>query len=280
MPANAANIRFQGVDGRGRQELIRDPRNGGVAVVRIEDPSGGAEGYTFDILWGSGYGNYTQDRRPQYEGPPQRAAQPQYGGAPQYGGPPQYGGAPQYGGPPQYGGSPVVRGSFTADDAVRVCRNDIRERAAQRFGTPYLSFENMRMDDNPGRRDWVVGTFTLRRDRQLHQFACSVDFESGRVRSAQIDPVGGRIGSGSADRSYSVRDSIQNCEHEVGDRVRQRGLGNVEFGRVNVDDRRGRNDWVVGNVRGDREYRSESFDFSCQVDLRTGGVRTVDLIRR
>src|SRR5258707_988226 len=33
MPANPANFRFQGVDGRGSQELVRDPRNGGGAVV-------------------------------------------------------------------------------------------------------------------------------------------------------------------------------------------------------------------------------------------------------
>src|SRR5437867_5551367 len=91
LPANPADFRFIGIDGRGRQELIRDPRNGGVAVVRIEDPSGGAGGYTFDILWGGGYGNNTQDRRPQYGGPP-----PQYGAPPQSGGPP-----PQYGAPPQ-----------------------------------------------------------------------------------------------------------------------------------------------------------------------------------
>src|SRR5216683_1589859 len=109
LPANPVDFRFHGIDGRGRQELIRDPRNGGVAVVRIEDPSGGAEGYTFEILWGGGYGNNTQDRRPQYGGPP-----PQYGGPPtQYGGPP-----PQYGTPSQYGAPPVDRGGwFSADDA-------------------------------------------------------------------------------------------------------------------------------------------------------------------
>src|SRR5205809_1425200 len=54
MPANVGNFRFAGVDGRGRQDLIRDPRNGGVAVVQIEDQQGGAEGYTFDIEWGNG----------------------------------------------------------------------------------------------------------------------------------------------------------------------------------------------------------------------------------
>src|SRR3981081_3758737 len=49
MPLNPANCRFAGVDGRGHQELVRDPRNGGVAKIRIEDAGGGAEGYTFDL---------------------------------------------------------------------------------------------------------------------------------------------------------------------------------------------------------------------------------------
>src|SRR5438552_926605 len=48
LPSNPGEFRFAGVDGRGRQELVRDPRNGGVAVVRIEDREGGSEGYTFD----------------------------------------------------------------------------------------------------------------------------------------------------------------------------------------------------------------------------------------
>jgi hypothetical protein len=64
MPANPANFRFEGVDGRGKQQLVRDPRNGGPAVVRIEDPSGGSEGYTFRFMWNGGGGAYTQDRGP------------------------------------------------------------------------------------------------------------------------------------------------------------------------------------------------------------------------
>src|SRR5437899_3111456 len=38
LPPNPVDFRFAGVDGRGRQQLVQDPRNGGVAVVRIEDP--------------------------------------------------------------------------------------------------------------------------------------------------------------------------------------------------------------------------------------------------
>ena len=56
MPPNPVEFRFAGVDGRGRQELIRDPRSGGGAIVRIEDPDSGSEAYTFDLFWGgNGY---------------------------------------------------------------------------------------------------------------------------------------------------------------------------------------------------------------------------------
>jgi hypothetical protein len=61
LPPNPQGFRFTGVDGRGRQTLLRDPSsNRGVAVVRIEDPQGGHEGYTFDIEWG-GEGGFRGD---------------------------------------------------------------------------------------------------------------------------------------------------------------------------------------------------------------------------
>src|SRR5438445_9133832 len=46
LPANPNDFRFQGIDGRGSQRLVRDPRNNrGTAVVRIDDPKGGSEGF-------------------------------------------------------------------------------------------------------------------------------------------------------------------------------------------------------------------------------------------
>lgn len=52
LPPNPAEFRFRGQDGRGRQTLLREPgQNRGVAVVRIEDADGGAEGYKFDLEW-------------------------------------------------------------------------------------------------------------------------------------------------------------------------------------------------------------------------------------
>ena len=74
MPPNPADFRFAGVDGRGRQTLVRDPRNGGVAVVRIEDSQNGSEGYTFDIFWANGLdgGNRTQAYPPPQRQPDSR----------------------------------------------------------------------------------------------------------------------------------------------------------------------------------------------------------------
>jgi len=56
MPLNPAGFRFRGIDGRGRQELLRDPGRGGAALVRIEDPRSGGEGYTFDLEWRGAFG--------------------------------------------------------------------------------------------------------------------------------------------------------------------------------------------------------------------------------
>lgn len=51
MPRNPYEFRFRGIDGRGRQMLLREPGRNGIAVVRIEDPRSGREGYTFDLEW-------------------------------------------------------------------------------------------------------------------------------------------------------------------------------------------------------------------------------------
>ena len=73
MPRNMREFKFSGIDGRGRQNLVADPRgNGGIAVVRLDDPDNGSEGYTFDLEWkggdnsynsnnGNGYGNNGND---------------------------------------------------------------------------------------------------------------------------------------------------------------------------------------------------------------------------
>ncbi|MBC8166746.1 MAG: hypothetical protein H7Y20_12865, partial [Bryobacteraceae bacterium] len=58
IPRNPSDFRFRGIDGRGQVSLAQDPRsNRGIAVVRIDDPKGGSEGYTFDLEWTGGSNN-------------------------------------------------------------------------------------------------------------------------------------------------------------------------------------------------------------------------------
>jgi hypothetical protein len=218
MPANPANFRFSGVDGRGRQELVRDPRNGGVAVVQIEDKDGGAEGYTFDINWDS--------RQPNSGGNPNTGMAPA-GGQPNYqdrnrsypnaanppANPPNYqdreqrspGNPPVYSDPdrnrnrsewqyrPNYRDSDYYRRyhhAFGVDEAVRVCQQAVLTQASRRFRSNDIHFHRTAIDDNPGREDWVTGTLDIHRGPRDERFgfSCSVDFDSGRVRSAVVDP--------------------------------------------------------------------------------------------
>ena len=157
LPRNPADFSFSGIDGRGRQILVRDPRNNrGVAVVRIEDPKGGREGYTFDIEWrdfasgGGGGGGFGR-----YDGGDRRRDDSSY---------------------------------RSTDRAISICRDAVRERAEREYGYRDLDFGRIGLDDNPGRRDWITGTFRGHRGylREDFEFACAVDFNNGRVRSLEV----------------------------------------------------------------------------------------------
>lgn len=51
IPPNA-NVRFIAENGRGRQEMVRQGRDGGAVVVHIEDPESGVGEYRFRLTWG------------------------------------------------------------------------------------------------------------------------------------------------------------------------------------------------------------------------------------
>jgi hypothetical protein len=238
LPQNPPDFRFRGVDGRGRQELVRAP-GGGPAVIRISDPSGGAEAYTFEIAWGAPF-------RQQQQQPP----------------------------PP-----PVVTRRFSGDQAVMTCRDEVFRQAADRFGTRDIDFRRINMDDNPGRNDWVIGQIDVRfRDgrREAYSFSCSVNFDNGRVRNVDIQ----RFEERRRPEDTTGR-AIESCRRGVTDRIVNDGFNQPRVSSINVDDRPGRNDWVVGRATGlGRAGRTEYFEFSCSVDLGDGDLRSVDVTRR
>lgn len=246
LPPEAADFRFRGIDGRGRQTLVRDPREGGGAVIRIEDPQGGSDRYAFEITWRGGFGPDTRNGDP---------------------------------------GGRFDRGGrrFTTEQAVSACQQSVRQQAAQRFRTNDINFRQTNIDDQPGRADWVVGTLEARRPGapdQVFKFSCSVDFATGQIRSADIQPFYSEGGGRPDVRPEMNRAAFDNCRRAVSDRVGRDGYGRLEFGDVRIDDRPGRSDWITGDFRAVGRYGPESFRFSCNVNLRDGDVRSVDVTTR
>lgn len=269
MPANPSSFRFTGVDGRGSQELVRGPQSGGVAVVRIQDPEGGASGYAFELTWGDGdRQNHSNASDRGYSGEGRGDYQRQ---------PPSPDGGPD-------GRDGPDRQRFTTEQAARVCQDAVRQQASNRFQNANIAFRTTRLDNNPGREDWVTGLLDVRRGYErdeTYRFSCSVDFDSGEVRSAQLDPIEhGSYMPGYGDaRASSGKAAMESCEKSVEDSIRQKGYQHVDFLSINVDDRPGRINSVVGTARADVRSRSDSFRFSCAVDLRDGDVQGIDVRR-
>jgi hypothetical protein len=94
---------------------------------------------------------------------------------------------------PNYRGSDYYRRyghGFGVDEAVRICQQSVLTQASRRFRTNDIHFHRTAIDESPGRDDWVTGTLDIHRGSREERFgfACSVDFDNGRVRSAEIDP--------------------------------------------------------------------------------------------
>lgn len=162
MPRNPANFKFNGVDGHGTQQLIRQPGgNGGVAVVQITDNGRGREGYTFDIEWNGGSDAPVGYAPSGAAGSGDRDHDRNWDSDPNWG-----------------------RGrDFTVDRARDMCLNAVRSEARSRYDvrSDELRFEDVRS----GGKDWLQGTFSSSRG-DLYRFRCSVNFDSGRVRDIDI----------------------------------------------------------------------------------------------
>jgi hypothetical protein len=242
IPPNPANFRFTGVDGRGRQELIREPRNGGYAIVRIEDPNGGSESYTFDITW-SGY-----------------MGQP---------GPPP--------GPPP-GTYRERRPQLNPEEAIKICVDNVRHQGVERFHVPVVDFHNARVDDQPGRNDWVLGDLEVHpggRPVERYRFSCSIDLVTGQLRSAEIEGAPPPMPARAALPPNSP--AIPACQIAVQKRLQHDGYKHVSVGQMQVDNRPGSNDWIGGVATAQRRGQQDRYEFSCSVDLKRGTVREVDL---
>ena len=259
LPTNPVDFRFSGVDGRGSQQLIRDPRSDGVAVVRITDRQGGPEGYTFDITWSGGSNEriYSNSNERVYSSPNRN--DPYYDRGGDRVGP---------GGPGRL---------ISTDEAIRICEDAVRQEAAQRFRMRDIEFRREAAEDNRGPRDIVAGTFVSRfGQRGFHRFSCTMNLNTGRIQAVQIDDqqIGALATPLYGGMSYATP-NMRSCERAVQGRVRRDGYQRAVIGRMDSDSP----NRIVGTVTADRGNASDMFDFACFVNP-NGTVRSVQVDRR
>jgi hypothetical protein len=272
MPLHPANFRFRGIDGRGRQTLIGDPLNTGMAVVRIEDPKSGREGYTFDLQWDGAAG-------PMPGGPGYPNQQPGY---PQQSLPGQPPSGDRGDRDHDRDGDRGRGGRFEADDAIHQC-GDAAEGQLRRNGYRETRVIEAKMDGDAGRGDWIYGKLIGRRgpNTETFGFACSVDFDARRIGAVNVRPANDGYYGGDADHNrFSKERAIRACREAVQDRLRHDGYTDFDVRKMDVDDRPGNNDWIVGGLAARRGGFSDNFEFSCSVDFDAGRIRSINVNRR
>ena len=240
VPRGPLEFRFGPLGGRGRQQLVRPAEGDQPAVVHIEDPQNGADRYSFEITW----------RREGFApGPPP---------------PPVETGRREGGGP----GGFLRR--LANEEVLDVCRRDVRRRLADRYSPEDINFREIRVDDAPGRGDWVVGIVDAGRDRREgFRFSCYINFQTGEIRSAQLDPLRPRINS---DQAMDI------CRAEIRRRLSDRFRpDDISFREIRLDSTPGRGDWIVGIVDTGRDRIGDAMRFSCSVDFGSGQIRDAQL---
>jgi len=184
LPSQMSDFRFKGVDGRGQMRLVQDPRNNNsVAIIRIDDSKSGSEGYTFDIEWSGASGGAPNGFETRsVPGLPSTTRGP-------------------------------IRGSnrrISDEQAVDACRAELRDRATRDYG-----LRNIDVAAAQARGEEVTGTFNegnalfRRGNAAPYRFTCSVDYNSGQVRSLEIvRPDGSRLERAEARAGEGIRRAL------------------------------------------------------------------------
>jgi hypothetical protein len=202
IPRNPADFRFRGIDGRGDVRLIREPGSNGAAVVRIQDPKGGREGYTFDLEWsGNSFASndqydpyYDNNRRTRRGNDPYHSSNDPYSLDP-YGtdrrrtdrSDPYNRNDPYYG-DDRYGDDRRTRSRSVYgmnDRTVQACEDAVRDRARRNHGVRNPYFLGADIDDRRGANDRVIGSFEGNRG-DVYDYSCSVNTNNGRIRSVDV----------------------------------------------------------------------------------------------
>ncbi len=274
MPASMKEFRLGGVDGRGSVKLVQDPRtNNSIAVVRIEDPRGGAGVYSFDLEWSGASGKAAAGvfesgaRSPTAAWPPADTQADSTRGV-------------------FYSGDPAPQ-RVSTESAIDLCRTELRARAESDYGLRSVEIVSVAADSGPARRDWITGTLTERYTRRTYRFACQVDYSAGQVRGIEITGADGRalqplVKSGAAAQTtlggYDQTQALRACQDAVVARAARDGYQNASFTSTVPDATRA--DRISGAFTASRGPVVDSFAFTCLMERGAARVLSVEVNRR
>ncbi|MFB3826296.1 MAG: hypothetical protein ACE15B_05980 [Bryobacteraceae bacterium] len=268
LPYNMTDFRFRGIDGRGQVKLAQDPRtNNSMAVIRIDDPRSGSEGYTFAIEWSGASG-----------GAPTGGFQTAAPAA----------GAASTGGIRKVIGRRTSR-AISTEQAIDLCRTEVRTRAERDYGLRNIDITAAGADTAAGRDNWITGTFTDRpgyfRRTAGYRYNCAVDYSTGQVSTVEfLRPDGAVMQPASSTKGilsqtgYDQTQVFRSCQDAVVARTARDGYQNVNFTSIAVDTTR--SGWVSGVITAARGPVNDTFDFGCSMDFATAAVRNLQLNRR
>jgi hypothetical protein len=171
-------------------------------------------------------------------------------------------------------------GRYSAEQTVRLCRDEVRERAARNIGRD-IDFLGAEIDSNVATHDRVIGKFDAPESGERYQFSCSMRTD-GSLRSVDIEPLRSIYGGeNEASRAeFSGEQAIQVCRDAAAQRVERQGYHDLMFPSTNLEEPGGRTHVVNGVLQGDRAGRGDSFDFSCRVNRFTGNVQSIEVSPR
>ncbi|MBS1855665.1 MAG: hypothetical protein JST11_09895 [Acidobacteria bacterium] len=269
LPNSMSDFRFRGIDGRGSVKLLQDPRNNnGMAVVRIDDPRPGSEGYTFDIEWNGASGGSASNAFGATGTGGIAAVQPAAGEV-----------AGRF--------APGVRAvrRIAAERAMDLCRAELHTRGERDYGLRNIDVNAIGVDTNSGRANWMTGSFDagggFMRVSSGYRFNCEIDPNSGQVRAVEFLRADGtplQSASGAAQGAFDRNQVFRACQDAVVARAQRDGYQNVAFASTAIDNSRGGR--VAGTITTTRGPVTDTFDFGCSMDFNSARVTAVDLNRR
>jgi hypothetical protein len=175
---------------------------------------------------------------------------------------------------------------IAGEDALKVCRDHIRQGASARFGSTNIVFRNTNLNETEDAEDRVSGTLlaTGNGSSGIHKFDCSVDADNANLRWARIDSrnakaseVSGTSATHAGGDGYTEAELMDMCRTAVRGKIYDHGYIRTKFNTVSAEKSEGPTYLVSGRATGETGGHEALYEFSCRVNRATGAVEAVEL---